>query len=335
MEKKGHFKATRRWLALSAAALMALAPAPVRGQGAMVTFDATNFAINMKDFIEKSFRFTQEMENMINQLETQKANLETLRKATRIVSSFYQGAGVLTDLYDTYELLSYDIDRVQRQVTRLRTNEWRRADGSYNVVYPVESTVRLVDELAGRAYDTYRFTKDEVLKEDNSITLDKRLDLMREGLREMRGYHSALRDIETHLKKQNDAAATRRESGDYARKRATARLMGYDLSANERKVMDRALGTAVEQLSAPASRGAEDKARADAERERRHQSLGSLSRFAMYGVTVLFIILIGWGYGVFNHGDRQRSDVLFKIYGGYIVMMALISVFNAVFRSLF
>lgn len=340
---------TRTIMRIYAAAVLAAALLliPQRaGAQAAVVHDPVSLAAHLKNFVEEGYRHLESIEQLQNQLATQKANLETLRSTVRVVSRFYENAGVLLDVYDAYEAVQRDINKIQRQAERLRTWSWHDQYG-YHVTYPIESTTTLIGEIGGKVYDTYKFVRDDVLDEGTAMTPDRRLELIKEGCNELRHYHNLLSSIAKDLSAGVVPEATDEQKN--ALKAATAQAaLGSESGTDNQVEMElermAEITTKVEELTkvTETETGGNDAAASSplpgygyAEKIKKTSTLKSMTKMATLGVTVLFIILIAWGYGVFNHGDRQRTDILFKVFGGYLVVMVVIVVFNSVFDHLF
>ena len=315
--------------------------------------EAKNWAQRLREFAENHSFQAQSLQSYANQLLTQENTLKTLRDGFRVASSFYSDAGILVELYDTVNEIINDVNRVNAQINYFKGYQvWQEGRG-LNVVTPVISTARLVDEMVGEVNAIYGFVKNQIFRADNSLQWKDRLDLARTELAKLRQRHSFLRGLIAVLDQRiaeleaGESLAEREKEEDasgassYTRAAATGVMLGSYGSPEAKLEISEAVALGkpvpiVNSRSAAQNPISDDDA-TTAKKYGVDDSSGknatgaAIVNLAWYAITILAILFFGWNFFVVNHGDKQRLDALWKVAGGYVIMTVFLQLFKVCF----
>lgn len=313
----------KRFLMILLVILTALVPKTARAQ--LATIDAANLAQNIRDFIEGNYQHAEniyvlgeQLKTALENVEKAKENIRLVRKTFSVAGKFFEDANVLVDLYDNMELLKLDYQRLRNQVIYYQ-------NGGKISPARVYMTYKVVDQISGRMYDTFKFTKDQILNSENHLTLHERMQLLDKVNKEFRGYHSLLGTLASVV--DEEAALADMKSG--AQITTTALL--HRPSEPKLSVNDRAAYTkTIAELKDPRSVSSSSSSDINKDPTLRQELMARVFNIVTYIITILAILFFGWNFGVYNHGDHQRADVLWKVGAGYMMMMVMLQVAKTV-----
>ena len=299
--------------------------AVVPGKAQLPTIDIAAIAQALDHFIEQKYMHAEniyvlgeQLSTALQNLDQAKENIRLVRKTFSVAGQFFDDANVLVDLYDNMELLKLDYQRLRNQVTYYQ-------NGGKISPARVYMTYKVVDQVSGRMYDTFKFTKDQILNSENHLTLHERMQLLDKVNREFRSYHSLLGTLASVV--DEEAALADMKSG--AQITTTALL--HRPSEPKLSVNDRAVYTkTIAELKDPRSVSPSSSSDINKDPTLRQGLMARVFNIVTYIITILAILFFGWNFGVYNHGDRQRSDVLWKVGAGYMMMMVMLQVAKTV-----
>ena len=302
-----------------------------------------NWLQRLKEFSENHLYQAQSLEQLTNQLLTQKASLETARDVFRVGSSFFKESGVLLEAYDTVDEIIDDVSEIKNRVSSYKGYRvWQDGRG-INVVNPLYSLGTLADETLGEVYDIISFLKNQILSPDNKLTYSERLEEIRKGLQRLRGYHSLLQSVIANMKAVEN-------SRDFTPKATIATGNNGDRTSDEMNAFNAKvlLGNATDHdavaewakslamgekpnFNASVSRG-KSVDKSNEEKPFDKKSAGATFVNALFlAISVLALLFFGWNFFVVNHGDKQRMDALWKVAAGYVIMAVFLQLFKAMF----
>ncbi len=302
--------------------------AVVPGKAQLPTIDIAAIAQALDHFIEQKYMHAEniyvlgeQLSTALQNLDQAKENIRLVRKTFSVAGQFFDDANVLVDLYDNMELLKLDYLRLKNQVTYYQ---------NHGKIHPAQlyATYRVVDQVSGRMYDTFKFTKDQILNSDNHLTLHERMQMLEKVNMEFRRYHSLIKSVSSVV--DEDSTLQDIEDGNKITSDALRRRPAEQkVSINDQQFYKKA----IEELRDPrsVSTNPEDPSTNPTARKTLQAKIINI---VGYAITILAVLFFGWNFGVYNHGDRQRSDVLWKVGAGYLIMMVVLQIFKTVFFNL-
>lgn len=299
---------------------------PFLGHAQVVVTNPSGLANDIYQFIEQNYQHGEEMVQLGKQLDaalqnlnTAKENIALVRKTFSVASAYFKDAKILVDTYDNLQLLYNDMERVKSEVQYYQNNGKLSPSKIYY-------TMRLVGEVSGRAVDTWTFARDQVMSEDNNLSLHERMLQLDKINQEFRRYHNlfkkSMTDLDTEAKEKDISIGA-----GVTYTILTQRVPNGKPTPEEQDDIDQS----VEKASVAVAKDAgADNINAKPVKVKKGAFQSSVISAVAYAITALAILFFGWNFGVYNHGDRQRSDVLWKVGAGYIVMMIALSVLDTV-----
>ena len=302
---------------------------PYLGHAQVVVTNPTGLANDIYTFIEQNYQHGEEMVQLGKQLETAlqnlgaaKENIALVRKTFTVASEYFEDATILVETYDNLQSIYNDIERI-RSLVRYYENNGK--------VTPTQiyTTTKMIGEISGRAVDTWNFARNQIVSEKNNLTLHERMQQLDKINKEFRRYHNIFRGMANNMQK--EVAKEDYDDGkEIAAGALTAKIPGGKPTEEEKEKIDQYVADVsvrvqadVENISGSTSLPAKPM-KVSSEFQKR------VVHIVMMVITLLAVLFFGWNFGVYNHGDRQRADVLWKVGAGYIVMMILLTVFDQI-----
>ncbi len=314
----------RNWRVLAVAVAFCFLPLPGRAQ--VVVTDPTSLANDIYQFIEQNFQhietleqYGQQLKVSLENLENVKQNLDMVRKTFSVASGFFKDARILVDTYDNLQRIAGDVNQVMSEVQYYQ-------NGGKLSPHKVYYAMRLAGEISGRAVDTWNFAKDQVMSQDNNLSLHERMMMLDEINKEFRRYHNLFKKVKKDI--EEEAAEPEIAIGaGVTYDILTRRVPNGKPTEEEKDDIDEVVTASQAAVTASASADPS----APRPRVKRGAFQNNVISIVSYVITILAVLFFGWNFGVYNHGDRQRSDVLWKVGAGYLIMMVALSVLDNVF----
>ena len=293
----------------------------------LVVSDPALLGNDIYTFIEQNFQHAEQIIELGKQLETAaqnlkvaKENFDMVRKTFSVASAYFKDAKILVDTYDNLQLISDDVDRVKSQVQYYQ-------NGGKLSPSKVYYSMRLAGEIAGRAVDTWTFARDQIMSEDNNLSLHDRMEQLDAINKEFRRYHNIFKKASKDIDEESSTADIAIGAGA-TYDILTKRVPNGKPTAEEKEDIEEAVEISAREVAEDVSTGETTIKQAKVKRGLFQNNVISI---VSYIITILAVLFFGWNFGVYNHGDRQRADVLWKVGAGYIIMMVALSVFDNVF----
>lgn len=326
-------KIVRKTIIALAVIVGALCPGRMAAQ--VVVANPTGLANDIYQFIEQNFQhaevlqqYAKELQVSLQNLENVRQNLEMVRKTFSVASAYFKDASILVDTYDNLETIYRDIDRLNKRIQYY-------SDGGNVTPTNVYTTTKMIGEISGRAYDTWVFAKDQVLSSDNNLTLHERMEQLDKINKEFRRYHNIFLAMNKIVSKDDEEEKEEEYSDgmEAMKDLLTANNPVGKPTKEDKQDISEAVTEAITGVEndVELAAGDTDSSPAPVSKAKSGDFKRNVIHISMYGITLLAILFFGWNFGVYNHGDRQRSDVLWKVGAGYLVMMIVLSVFDRMF----
>lgn len=314
---------TRRWRVLAVAVAFCLLPVPGRAQPIVVS-NPSGLLNDIYQFIEQNYQhletleqYRQQLQVSLQNLENVRQNLEMVRKTFSVASGFFKDARILVDTYDNLQRIAGDVNQVMSEVQYYQ-------NGGKLSPYKVYYAMRLAGEISGRAVDTWNFAKDQVMSQDNNLSLHDRMMMLDAINKEFRRYHNLFKKVKKDI--EEEAAEPEIAIGaGVTYDVLTRRVPNGKPTQEEKDDIDEVVTAS--QVAVTASSASP----APKPRVKRGAFQNNVISIVSYAITILAVLFFGWNFGVYNHGDRQRSDVLWKVGAGYLIMMVTLSILDNVF----
>lgn len=302
---------------------------PYLGHAQVVVTNPTGLANDIYTFIEQNYQHGEEMIQLGHQLEAAlqsldaaKENIALVRKTFTVAAEYFEDATILVETYDNLQSIYNDVERIRKLV------KYYENDGKITPTQ-IYTTTKMIGEITGRAVDTWNFAKNQIVSDKNNLTLHERMQQLDKINKEFRRYHNIFKGMANGMQKE-----VAQEDYNDGREIAAGALMtqipGGKPTEEEKDKIDQYVSdvaarvqTDVENLNGGATTPAKP-VRVSSEFQKK------VIHIVMMVITLLAVLFFGWNFGVYNHGDRQRTDVLWKVGAGYIVMMIFLSVFDQV-----
>lgn len=313
-------KRTRHFLlSVTLSAALLLPALPTRGQGAAITFDPTQAANMLRQFIEGQIEHSETLAQIAKQIEEAKKMYQFMDAAYKFTSTFISDSQILKETYENYQYIRNDIEAVQSQYQYY-------ANGGKITPRRMYYTAMVVDRVAGDAYDEFRFLRDEVMSDKyKDLSHKDRMDLFAQSARKFRRYHTLLGQVIAD----NWNAVHGAQMNESAQKDTDAALgSGGDgtdgvFSGDVDKIV-----VEVQQKEDPASQIAGVKME-DLESQYRDKDLAaSILKFVSYVILALALLMIPFNLARSRQGEHQTENALFKVAGGLFVIAMLLQVLS-------
>ena len=321
----------RMLMALMVMACM-FSPKPARAQFGVI--DVANLGESIYQFIENNFQHAENLIEMGKQLETAMMNLEnakqtlqTMKNTFMVAKRYFDAAGVFVDIYNLCDQVYRDGELAYGKIQQWSSTGRVSPSQIYSLARIIKYSVKDVEDIVS-------YLTEEVFSEENQMTTAERMAEVRVKTQEAQDIAGTIYDAIYAL---DDA------SDDKMKEFATTAM--FMTMAGKSTVTDKDIdkyNNLQEKLqetldNSMSGEGAQNGTANSADGKRINiktiegQSLKEkVIDIVFFSVTILAIIFFGWNFGVYNHGDKQRSDVLWKVGAGYIVMVIAIQIFKIV-----
>jgi len=278
--------------------------------------DVANLGESIYQFIENNFQHAENMLEMGKQLQTALENLEntkqtlqTMKKTFTIAKKYFDAAGVLVDVYDLCEEVYYDATNAYTKIQRMAST----GEISPTQVY---LTARVIKEGVSDISDLTSYLKNEVFNEENQMTTEERMQETRQKIKEAKATVQTIKftvhALDYQIGKDNRAIGQKAMDAFGVQRAETSEAMAQAQAEMEEQIKD-------------SLRDGGSSSSPTGKYSRKALAMKALD-ISAYAITLLAILFFGWNFGVYNHGDRQRSDVLWKAGAGYLVMLIVIQI---------
>lgn len=299
--------------------LSLLVPAGVRAQVVAATFDATQAANMIRQFIENKLEHAETLEQLGQQLAQAKKLYQFMDAAYKFTSTFVSDSQILKETYENYQYIRRDIEALQSQYQYY-------AGGGKLSPRRIYYSAMVVDRVAGDAYDEFRFLRDEVMSDKyKDLSHKDRMDLFAQSSRKFRRYHTLLGQVIA----ENYSAMLTAEAGQ-AHQDAVDGALGTG-GQGEEGAYD---GDADRIVSKVASKNDPSATVAgvtmkEIEDEFRSKTLaGNVIRLVSYVILGIALLLIPFNFLRSRSGEHQTQDAFFKIAAGLFIMAMVLQVLS-------
>lgn len=292
-------------------------PKPARAQWGVI--DVANLGESIYQFIEQNFQHAEEMLNLAEQLQTAvknlentKQTLETMKKTFQVAKQYFDAAGVLLDVYNLTEQVYRDGELAYQKIQQWSTTGAVSPTQVYALARVIKYSIKDVEDIV-------KYLSEQVFNEENQMTTAERLIEVRTQTKEAKKIADlipmAINSVDSGI---NDIMK------DFATKAMMATMSDQpEVTEKDVEKFEKTQEALKEELEG------EDKP-TNIKNYKGKDLKEKVINIVFISVTVLAIIFFGWNFGVYNHGDKQRSDVLWKVGAGYIIMLIVIQIFKLV-----
>ena len=304
--------------------VLALAPTvPAYGQVVAATFDATQAANMLRQFVEDKLMHSETLMQLGEQLAEAQKLYQFMDAAYKFTTEFIDDSQVIKDAYQSYRYIQSDINALKYQYQYY-------ANGGKITPRRLYYTATVVDRVAGDAYDEFRFLREQVMSDKyKDLSHKDRLDLFAQSSRKFRRYHTllgqviadnynAMKAAEVNEKAQEDVDAAMGTGGAGTGKQDGAYDGDVDKIVVELQqgqngdVID---GQTLEEL----------------EKAYRDKNLASsVIKLVSYIILVIALLLIPINYMRSRSGEMQTEDAFFKVFAGLFIAGMLLQVLSIV-----
>jgi hypothetical protein len=169
--------------------LSLLIPTRAQAQGAALTFDATQAANMIRQFIEEQLQHSETLVELAKQIEEAKKLYQFMDAAYKFTSTFISDSEILKETWENYRYIQSDVEALQSQYQYY-------ANGGKLTPRRLYYTAIVMDRVAGDAYDEFRFLRDEVMSDKyKDLTHKDRMDIFAKSSQKFRRYHTLLGQV--------------------------------------------------------------------------------------------------------------------------------------------
>lgn len=299
--------------------LSLLLPATARAQGAAITFDPTQAANMLRQFIEGQLEHSETLAEIAKQLQEAKKLYQFMDQAYKFTSTFISDSEILKEAWANYRYIQYDVEALQSQYQYY-------ANGGKLTPRRLYYTGVVLDRVAGDAYDEFRFLREEVMSDKyKDLTHKDRMDLFAQSSRKFRRYHTLLGQVIA-----DNWNAINRAEIEEATNDALDEALGTGGDGSE-GAFDGDVDNIVTAVAAKNDPGmvVESVTIGDLEKQITDKNLvAGTFRLISYVILAIAILLIPANLLRSRSGEAQSQNALFKIVSGLVVIAMLMQVIS-------
>lgn len=285
--------------------------------------DVANLGQAIYQAIENNYQHAENLIELGKQLGVSMESLENARKTLQnmkqtfsIAKNYFDAAGTVLQLYNLCEDVYEDGQTAISLIDRWRNGGKISPSQVYYAARIIKYSVKDMEELVN-------FVKDELFNEENHMTTAERADELQKQINRAKLAEAAARASVVAL------SISAQKPGIKNGEQLMADIMrstgvSEDDAAKAEEKRQKEISEIQQIIDELANEDPSTKEAASKTLKKKVINIVALA------ITILTALFLGWNFGVFNHGDRQRSDVLWKVGGGYIVILVIIEVVKVV-----